>query len=145
MIFQKPLNMSMIKIEQNKLQNLCREFGLSFVALFGSRVKKEKSFKQDFDVAVWVEEPLDGDRELELIGRFSQILETDKVDVVLLNFASPLLQYEVSQEGMLLFERTAGSFNNFRCLAMMRWNDNKKFAALRTDYIKGFLHDKYYA
>ncbi len=132
----------MIKIDQEELKNLCFEFKFSFVALFGSRVREGKFFKRDFDFAVLAEESLSDDKELELINRFSQILKSNDVDVVILNFASPLLQYEVAKESVLLYERTPGSFNNFRNLAIRKWDDNKKFIDLKLDYIKDFIKEK---
>lgn len=132
----------MIKIDQDKLNNLSLEFGLSFVALFGSRAKEKKSFKGDFDFAVLTKDILGDEKELELISRFSQILKSNNVDVVTLNFASPLLQYEVAREAVLLYERIPGSFDDFRSLAIRKWNDNKKFIDLRIDYIKDFIKEK---
>ncbi len=132
----------MIKIAQDKLNNICFEFGLSFVALFGSRVKERKSFKRNFDFAVLAQKSLSDNKELELIGRFSQILKSNDVDVAILNFASPLLQYEVAREATLLYERVPGSFNDFRSLAIRKWDDNKKFSDLKIDYIKDFIKEK---
>jgi len=135
----------MVEIDREQLNNLCNEFGLSFVALFGSRLREGKSFKKDYDFAVLVESPWNRDKELELINRFSQIFKSDDVDIVVLNFASPLLQYEVAQEAVLLYERVSGSFNDFRCLAIRKWNDNKKFMDLKMDYIKDFIKEKFFA
>lgn len=132
----------MVKIEQDKLNVLCCEFGLSFVALFGSRARKKRCFKGDFDLAVLSQRTLDDDKELELVARFSQILKSNKVDVIVLNFASPLLQYEVAREAVLLYEKIEGSFNDFRCLAIRKWDDNKKFSNLKIDYIKDFIKEK---
>jgi predicted nucleotidyltransferase len=135
----------MLKIEQNKLKELCEGFSLSFIALFGSQVRGKRSFKGDFDLAVLTQKPLHEDKELELICRFSQILESNKVDVVILNFASPLLQYEVAKGAVLLFENIPGSFNEFKNLAVRKWNDNKKFNELRIKYIKDFTDERHYA
>ena len=129
----------MIKIDEDILARTCEEFSLSFVALFGSQLPGGKGFKGDYDIAVLSEDKIGSDKDLELVSRFSQILESDAVDVVILNFASPLIQYEVATYARLLYERKSGSFDKFRWRALQRWNDNKKFSNLNLDYIKDYL------
>jgi len=129
----------MVKIEQEILVSICEKFGLSFVVLFGSQLLPKESFKTDYDIAVFFQDEVSSDRELELTSRFSQVLLTDAVDIVTLNFAHPLIQYEVASCGRLLYEREVGLFDRFRWRAVQRWNDNKKFSDLKLDYIKDYL------
>jgi predicted nucleotidyltransferase len=129
----------MVKVDQDILAGMCEEFSLSFVALFGSQLLGRKGLKGDCDIAVFSEGKISGDEDLELVSRFSQILESDAVDVVILNFAPPLIQYEVATYARLLYERKPSSFNRFRWQAVQRWNDNKKFSNLNLDYVKDYL------
>ena len=135
----------MVKINQRELSELCFEFGLAFTALFGSSLKEGRAFKKDFDFAVLALTPLSDDQERELTGRFCRILKSNDVDLVVLNFASPLLQYEVARGAKLLYERAPGSFNDFRNLAIRKWNDNRKFTDLKIDYIKDFIKERHVA
>ncbi len=129
----------MVRIDKDILAKVCEEFNLSFVVLFGSQLFEGKGLKGDYDIAVLSEDKIDSDKDLELVSRFSQILESDAVDVVILNFASPLIQYEVATSARLLYEKESGSFDKFRWQAVQRWNDNKKFSNLNLDYIKDYL------
>ena len=129
----------MVKIDQAILARVCEEFSLSFVVLFGSQLPGRKGLKGDYDIAVFSEDKISDDEDLELVSRFSQILESDAVDVVILNFAAPLIQYEVATYARLLYERNPGSFDRFRWQAVQRWNDNKKFSNLNLDYVKDYL------
>ena len=129
----------MVKIDQDALARTCEEFSLSFVVLFGSQLPGKKGLKGDYDIAVFSEGKISDDQDLELVSRFSQILETDALDVVILNFASPLMQYEVATYGRVLYEKKPGSFDRFRWHAVQRWNDNKKFSNLNLDYVKDYL------
>lgn len=129
----------MIKINQDILARICQEFSLSFVVLFGSQLSGKKGLKGDYDIAVLSEDKISDDEDLELVSRFSQILESDAVDVVILNFAPPLIQYEVAIYGRLLHEKKPGSFDRFRWQAVQRWNDNKKFSNLNLDYVKDYI------
>jgi len=129
----------MIRIEPGIVVRICEEFRLSFVVLFGSQLLAKKGFKNDYDIAVSFRDKMSSDKELELISRFSQVLSSDAVDMVILNFAHPLIQYEVATCGRLLYERETGLFDRFRWQAVQRWNDNKKFSHLKLDYIKDYL------
>lgn len=129
----------MVKIDQEILARICEEFSLSFVVLFGSQLPGRKGLKDDYDIAVFSEDKISDDEDLELVSRFSQVLQSDALDVVILNFAAPLIQCEVATCARLLFERKPGSFNRFRWRAVQRWNDNKKFSNLNLDYVKDYL------
>jgi len=129
----------MVKIDQNILARISQEFSLSFVVLFGSQLFERKGFKGDYDIAVFTEDKISGHEDLELVSRFSQILGNDAVDVVILNFAPPLIQYEVAIYARLLYEKKPGLFDSFRWRAVQRWNDNKKFSNLNLDYIKDYI------
>lgn len=131
----------MKKIDRDVLKKICRDFRLSFVVLFGSRAFKEKGFKEDYDIAVFCQRPFNFDKEIELIAKFSQILQNDAMDLVILNRVSPLLQYEVATSGRLLYEQVIGSFNTFCWRALQTWNDNKKFYRQNLAYVKSFLKE----
>lgn len=131
----------MFELDDESVGRICKDFNLSFVALFGSQATDRKGFKDDYDIAVLTSQGRIGEaKELELICSFSQLLQTDNLDLVILNSARPLLQYEVAQEGKLLYEVEEGSFNTFRWRAIQIWNDNKKFNNLNMDYVEGYLN-----
>lgn len=122
------------------ITKIARDFRLSAVILFGSRLPGKTRFKNDYDFAVLIPtQKLEVDKELSLICKFSQLLKTDNFDLVVLNFASPLLQYEVARRGKVIYERKSGLFNRFRWYAIQRWNDNKKFHESKTKYINEYL------
>lgn len=140
--YQKKPHIIFRKIAKKSIGRICQDFDLSFVVLFGSRATGRKGFKNDYDIAVLTSSARIGEtKELELICRFSQLLQTDNLHLVILNFAHPLLQYEVAQEGKLLYEVEEGSFNTFRWRAIQRWNDNRKFSNLNMNCIEDYLSE----
>ena len=131
----------MTEINQQAVLKICKDCDRSFIGLFGSQATGRKGFKDDYDIAVLTfQGGIKETRQVELICRFSQLLETDNLDLVVLNFAHPLLQYEVAQEGKLLYEVEEGSFDRFRWRAIQSWNDNKKFNNLNMDYVEDYLN-----
>lgn len=79
----------------------------SITALFliGSYGTPYYSALSDLDFAVLATGTFEIDEKLALTAAFSDILKTDRFDLVFLNDASALLQYEVLKSGRLLYRR----------------------------------------
>lgn len=98
------------KLIREKLELLSdsfyRELGIKLVYLFGSFVTERFDNRADVDIALLFE---DGLKSTELFRRSAlfqakaaKIIDT-KLDVSILNLASPLLKYEVVVNGEILF------------------------------------------
>lgn len=100
----------MTKTQNSRVLNVLKsypEIGLFY--LFGSRARGDAGPKSDYDFAIYVDSK---DRrnvintKLRLREGLAKALGTDAVDVVILNpGAAPELQFEIIQQGKLLFER----------------------------------------
>lgn len=96
-------------MDYQKLQKLFAETRLVKVAyLFGSRANSTAGALSDYDFAVYLDEKDAQKRfsmKLRLIKELSEILQTNAVDIVVLNDAkSPELKYNIIKEGVLLYE-----------------------------------------
>ncbi len=67
--------------------------------IFGSQARGEGGKLSDVDIAVYLDESLSGDERfkmrLRLMSEIASLLKTDKVDLVVMNDASPSLNYEI--------------------------------------------------
>jgi len=76
--------------------------------LFGSLAEGRATSHSDVDTAILFAAGYDsltmGDRQLQLMGELERFTDR-KVDVVILNTASPILQHQVLRHGRLLYER----------------------------------------
>ena len=74
--------------------------------LFGSASKKERGPLSDIDVGVLLDKSLDRKARfklrVELISRISSILETNKIDLVIMNQAPLSLSYNIIKYGKIL-------------------------------------------
>ena len=81
---------------------------VKLVYFFGSQAKNEAGPLSDYDFAFYLEEKDTKklfDLKLDLISNLSQILKTNKIDVVILNeIESPELKYNIIKEGKLIYE-----------------------------------------
>ncbi|MGB9628413.1 MAG: type VII toxin-antitoxin system HepT family RNase toxin [Thermodesulfobacteriota bacterium] len=134
-------NMVKLKVEEIKerLVPLFNEEGLQLVLLFGSVVSGKVYPKSDIDLGFLFDRPID---ILLLTNRVIQLLRTDKVDVVDLSRASPLLKYSAVRLGKVLFEKKTGFFNNFQSITYRIYFDTKKLRDAQEKVIHNFLGER---
>ena len=99
------------KFQINNLRSLFQSNSqIKLVYFFGSQVNGTAGPLSDYDFAFYIDEKDKKklfDLKLDLIGKLTQILKSDKIDVVILNIVeSPELKYNIIKDGKLIFERT---------------------------------------
>ncbi len=109
---------------------------LDLLVLFGSTVKGRRAAGSDLDIAFRFDGPADlAALHLALAGR----LGTDRLDLVDVRLAGPLLAFEVARSGHVLFERRPGVFPEYQSLASRRYCDTAKLRAAQRRAIRVFL------
>ncbi|MGQ4833843.1 MAG: type VII toxin-antitoxin system MntA family adenylyltransferase antitoxin [Candidatus Asgardarchaeia archaeon] len=87
-----------------------------FAYLFGSYATNNVWAMSDIDIAVYVDIQKAGDlfkTKIKLLGMLIDAFETDKVDLVILNEAPPVLKYEIITEGELIFTKDEDALVEF--------------------------------
>jgi len=118
---------------------VCRQQRVAFAVLFGSSASGRTTAHSDLDLAFWVEGKQLKGCELTLTNALMALLHRNDVDVVVLNHANPLLQWQVASTGTPLYERRRGSFHRFQLYAMKRYDDSKKLLALQELFLRRLL------
>ena len=131
----------MLAIEEirERLFPFYKESDLRLIVLFGSALTGASHKKSDIDLAFLFDRPVD---ILSLTNRVIRLLHTDKVDVIDLKHASPLLKYSVAEKGKLLYEKSPGMFFEFYSLAFKEYVDTRKLREARETAIKNFLESR---
>ncbi len=127
--------MTNLKIDKEKLENLCRKYKIQLIILHGSYARGNASGKSDIDIGILSREKLDFDSRFNVLNDFGEIFG-DKFDPVFLNGAEPLISYQVAIHGKPLFEETEGIFQRFQIQAIARYMDSKKFRIMEKLYLK---------
>ena len=134
---------SLSKEELTEIARICRRFGISCLILFGSKAKQEICIKDDIDIAVLAEDTnLETDQEIKLFNALLNLFQTDKLDLVVLNRASPLLLKEVAISGKPLYEKKRGVFDSFQIKAIKKYLDAQKFFDLQHQCVENFLTER---
>jgi predicted nucleotidyltransferase len=107
------------------LKEVCREFELVLVVLFGSRARGGAGPSSDSDVGVLRREGIvPAARFFELAACIREVTGLPEIDLVDLMSAPPLLQHQVGSHGRPLFEDEPGRFNLFRVKAWKLYLDD---------------------
>lgn len=95
--------------------------------LFGSHARGEAGAHSDVDVAVYVDAPLARESpyglEADLSSQLMLALGTNRVDVVLLNEAAPLLYHRVLRDGIRVLARDLAATTTREGAALSRYCD----------------------
>src|SRR5262249_35960095 len=88
-----------------EIARLCREYGVSELALFGSVARGEAGADSDIDFLYVLSDPMIGIRFFEFHHRLAELLgrEVDQVDLVPKNYLQRLLRDPVLAEAQLLY------------------------------------------
>lgn len=114
---------------------------IQLVYIFGSVLTSNSHAESDIDIAILIDESFWkslGDTleyESELIVMLQHLFESDRIDLVLLNSAPPLLANEVISTGKLLYYDEPLRINNFIVRTKQRYLDTKPLRAIKRQYL----------
>lgn len=110
------------------------------IIAFGSQVAGTANAESDFDFAVLEDKPLSLERKFELFDYIEDKfkINADKIDIVDLSTASPLLAYEVAQKGRLV-EGSDFDFIRFQVRAWKVYLDTAKFRRIGEEMVKRYV------
>lgn len=109
-----------------ELQERLRQVAASWpeirlAVLFGSTARGEGRPSSDVDIGL-ILEPYSAEVRFRVDAQLGRAAGRE-VDTVLLDGAPPLLRFEVTRDGILLFEREEGLWTAFQAKAMVDWWD----------------------
>ena len=104
------------------------------IIAFGSQVTGKSTLASDFDFGVFQREPLTLEEHSDITGYLAEMfkLNEDKIDLVNLGTASPLLKFEVAKKGRLI-QGSTFDFIRFKVRAFKEFTDTAKFRRIRED------------
>jgi len=108
--------------------------GVVAAMLFGSQATGKAGPLSDIDVAVWADSTLGRserfDLRLALMAEAVRVLNTDEVDLVVLNDAPPLLQHRALRDSVRLIDRDPPGRIRLETRAILDYLDTKPLREL---------------
>jgi hypothetical protein len=122
----------MMDLKVNEIRAFLQEQKHVKVAyLFGSRAKGRVGPLSDFDIAILLDRHLNKQESfnyrLSLLNDLSSILKTRKLDVVIMNNAPLLLNYNIIKKGKVLYCRDELARVRFETYVLSRYLDRKYY------------------
>lgn len=110
------------------ISSIFKKYPVLFAYVFGSYAKGRETAKSDLDIAVFFDKNLPKEKYRAVIGDLREELAHglkayDKIDLISLNNAPPLLEREVVYEGKLLYISDSEAQAHYRAQAVSRWLD----------------------
>lgn len=119
-----------LKIKNKKIADVFKKYPVVFAYVFGSYAKGTVGPLSDIDIAVYFRHGLSKDKRsslrYDIKGDIEAALKApDKVDVIPLNDAQPLLEREVVYEGKIIYNKDDDVRAHYEAGAIGRWLDWK--------------------
>lgn len=112
---------------------------VQFAYLFGSFVRKKLTPLSDVDIAVYLSEDADQTNEkLDILGNLMDCLQTDKVDLVILNQAPLTLRMKILENRQVIVDSNPFLRHRYESLTMRAYFDFASFenGILQRRYLK---------
>lgn len=123
-----------------KIKEIAKKYNLDLILLFGSQVRKKVLHKEsDFDVAYLSKKDLDLMEEAKLICDLMPIFKSEKVDLVNLKRAGPLLMHQIFENHKILFCKDPKIYYRYKIYAERKYVEARPLFKLTEELIKGFL------
>jgi len=129
-----------LALDFDTLACICRRQAVCLLVVFGSAVRDLRRSESDLDLAVWMAtDNIAPQAPVRLEVALRPLFPGEHLDLVLLNRASPLLQFQVARHGAVLFEAAPGVFRAFQVLASKRHADVAHLRRLDRVCVERFL------
>lgn len=129
-----------MKVNKEKIKEIGQRYNLDLLLLFGSQMKDRKHIHQesDFDIAYLSKRELRGKEMVELNCDLIDIFATDRIDMVNLKRADPLLLKKILENTQLLYGKKS-DLAKLRLHSFHRYLDYQKYFDLEEKFCHQFL------
>ncbi len=96
--------METMKSKPHELRALAHNYHIELIVLFGSTQRGNTHAESDIDIAVYGRHVLSENEKMSLIVEFARLFHTEKIDLVDIKNAPPLLRKKILDNYQTLFE-----------------------------------------
>lgn len=109
---------------------------INLAYLFGSQATAKAGKISDIDIAILLkgETKLNLDFKTEITSELMSLLSVNKIDVVFLNNATPLMRYEVIKDGKVIFSDPDFDLTDYKISVIREYLDTEHLRTVRYEY-----------
>ncbi len=121
-----------------RLNKLFATKQVALAYLFGSYATGTNNPSSDLDLAVLMADQKNQDKKLylQLFTAIQETLGTERVDLLNLDNASPLMKMEIVRSGRVIYARTEDELNNFEMKTIQEYLDTAYLRKVQNNYLK---------
>lgn len=121
-------------ILEEHIDSLVEEFNMSLIYVFGSYGKGNNTKSSDIDIAFLLNKDIDGYTKLDLLGKLVDIFKREDIDIVILNQANEVLQFQVIKYGKIIYMDSLYNKVVFESRTMSKYMDMEHFRKTQQEY-----------
>lgn len=115
-------------MDNNAIQKILKKYPVVFAYIFGSHAKGKTGPMSDIDIAVFFRPKISEEKQRKLRYKIQNDIEIalsmpEKIDIVPLNNAQPLLEREVVYDGKIIYNQDDAKRAHYEAGAIGRWLD----------------------
>jgi predicted nucleotidyltransferase len=123
-------------MDRARLAEIARAHGADLVVQFGSSVAGTLHARSDLDLAVLFRNPPASLFDTADLTADLQALSPEReIDLVILNYADPLLLEQIAGHGVLLYGEPS-RWQRLRLYAFKRYQDHRRFLQMEREYVE---------
>ncbi len=111
--------------DKKRIKKIAQKYGLDLLLLFGSRATENNLEKSDFDIAYLSKKKLNLIKEAKLICDLAPIFKSERIDLVNLKKANPLLLFAITNNCQVLYQKDSLLFSSLRVYAFKQYVETK--------------------
>lgn len=131
----------MNKVNSKQINKIAKKYNLDILLLFGSQLREKKylHLESDFDVAYLSKKDLNLMDEAKLICDLMPVFKSDKVDLVNLKKANPLLMKQIFENHKVLHCKDPKIYYRYKIYAERKYAESYPLFQLTHQLIEKFL------
>jgi len=123
----------------NKFINLAEKYKLELILLFGSHVQGGLHPESDMDIAVYSRQVLSETEKINITYELCNILHTDKIDLVDIKTAPPILKREIFKDYKVLYQKDPMLLYQLELVSVYEFKESEVLFQIRHERLQEFV------
>lgn len=126
-------------MKKERFEDLAERYQLKLILVFGSHAKGATHPESDVDIAVYSKRVLTEIEKINLTYELTNIFYTNKVDLVDIKTASPLLKNEIFKDYMVVYQRDSILLHQLELASLYEFKEAGILYQIRRERLKEFI------
>jgi predicted nucleotidyltransferase len=122
--------------DKKKLKEFVNKYNISLILIFGSYAKGRARELSDLDIGIKFDKNIDMNLYSSILRELVEIFNREDIDVVVLNYADPLLRFEIITSCKVLYQAYSEAYIDFYLYSVKSYDDVRKLRKLEENYLK---------